>query len=290
MLTTSLTPPPRYSAPIKPLGAVQTNSLLSPPIASQGTPTPYSTSAPSLEISADAPVSVSAPHGPGPAPGTQFAAGPIVPAPTPVSSYGGLAPVPLRGTARVTHSYPALPEAPNPPLRPILMPAQWTGWALNSATPIPVLISTLTTALGAALRGKNVRTHIPFSALSPISDVIESRKRHHPRRCINARRALIVMHAWFEQAPGIASSEAFQLDHGHEVGRQWDEKIDSFRLRLENMLDNQPGSVTTNSEAAGTDSGSAGKGVGATNPVSRFNGTGKYPTSVTNGKLGLKTK
>ncbi|KAF8272242.1 hypothetical protein EI94DRAFT_1555684, partial [Lactarius quietus] len=33
--------------------------------------------------------------------------------------------------------------------------------------------------------------------------------------------------------------EAFQLDHGHEVGRQWDEKINGFRLSLEIMLDNE---------------------------------------------------
>ncbi|KAH9065525.1 hypothetical protein EDB87DRAFT_1555949, partial [Lactarius vividus] len=32
--------------------------------------------------------------------------------------------------------------------------------------------------------------------------------------------------------------EAFHLDHGHEVGHQWDERIDSFCLGLENLLIN----------------------------------------------------
>lgn len=68
--------------------------------------------------------------------------------------------------------------------------------------------------------------------------------------------------------------EAFQVDHEHEAGRQWDEKIDRFRLGLENILDNEQGSVTTNPEIAGTDSGSAKKEVGAANPVPGFNETG----------------
>ncbi|KAI9430678.1 hypothetical protein H4582DRAFT_1433752 [Lactarius indigo] len=35
--------------------------------------------------------------------------------------------------------------------------------------------------------------------------------------------------------------EAFQLIHGHEVSREWDEKIEGFRLGLENMLGNHSG-------------------------------------------------
>jgi hypothetical protein len=41
--------------------------------------------------------------------------------------------------------------------------------------------------------------------------------------------------------------EVFQLEHGHEVGHEWDEKVNTFRLGLENMLGNQPGSITINS-------------------------------------------
>jgi hypothetical protein len=37
--------------------------------------------------------------------------------------------------------------------------------------------------------------------------------------------------------------EAFDLDHGHETGDRWDDKINGFRLGLEKILGNEPGSV-----------------------------------------------
>lgn len=37
--------------------------------------------------------------------------------------------------------------------------------------------------------------------------------------------------------------EAFDLDHGHEIGDRWDDKIDGFRLGLEKILGNETGSV-----------------------------------------------
>ena len=43
------------------------------------------------------------------------------------------------------------------------------------------------------------------------------------------------------------------MEHRHEVGREWDEKVNGFSLGPENMLENQPGSVTIDSEAAGTE-------------------------------------
>ncbi|KAI0300699.1 hypothetical protein B0F90DRAFT_399686 [Multifurca ochricompacta] len=131
-----------------------------------------------------------------------------------VSSHGGgggRVTTPPRGTARVTRSYPALPDASHPPPRPIPLPGadllrrptggpygdsdtawqarddrepcfrektvvnDWirllfllertrrlctkgklTGFALNLAIGLQVLIGALTTALGAALSGKNV--------------------------------------------------------------------------------------------------------------------------------------
>ncbi len=66
---------------------------------------------------------------------------------------------------------------------------------------------------------------------------------------------------------------AFQLDHGQVVGPQWDKEINGFRLGLQNMLANRPGSVTINSETAGTNSDPE-KGIGAANPVPGFNGAG----------------
>jgi len=47
--------------------------------------------------------------------------------------------------------------------------------------------------------------------------------------------------------------EAFKLDHCHETGHTFDERINGFRLGLEKILGNQPGSVTvrTNGVAGG---------------------------------------
>jgi hypothetical protein len=42
--------------------------------------------------------------------------------------------------------------------------------------------------------------------------------------------------------------EAFDLDHGYEMGDKWDDKINGFRLGLERILGNQPGSVMVNAE------------------------------------------
>jgi hypothetical protein len=50
---------------------------------------------------------------------------------------------------------------------------------------------------------------------------------------------------------------AFDLDHGHEVGSKWDDKINGFRLGLERILGNQPGSVTVDADM-GNNSGRAG--------------------------------
>ena len=36
------------------------------------------------------------------------------------------------------------------------------------------------------------------------------------------------------------------MDHGHEVGDKWDDRIHGFRLGLERILGNQPGSVAVN--------------------------------------------
>ena len=37
--------------------------------------------------------------------------------------------------------------------------------------------------------------------------------------------------------------KGFQLDHGMETGHDWDHKITGFRLGLEQMLGNRPGTV-----------------------------------------------
>ena len=119
--------PPVIPLPTTPLGAVQTMmSLLSPPVASQGAPSPHPAPASHPEISPDAPVPTSVPpaSATAPTPATYIAANPTFPAPASVSSHGGRAPTPPRETARTTrYSYPTLPEPSHPPpARPIPLP------------------------------------------------------------------------------------------------------------------------------------------------------------------------
>lgn len=66
--------------------------------------------------------------------------------------------------------------------------------------------------------------------------------------------------------------EAFDLDHGHEMGDKWDEKIIGYRLGLESILGNRPGSVTVNAE--GTNSSSDKWGAAGTDPKVGPSGNG----------------
>lgn len=67
--------------------------------------------------------------------------------------------------------------------------------------------------------------------------------------------------------------EVFQLEHGHHVGREWDEEVNGFRLDLVNILRNHPRSFTINSEAALTQSG-PGEGAGTSDTALGINETG----------------
>ncbi|KAH8977157.1 hypothetical protein EDB83DRAFT_1622683 [Lactarius deliciosus] len=293
--------PPVISVPTTPLGAVQTMiSLLSPPATAQGAPPPHAMPTSPAGISPDVPVHASAPPPPPPppAPPTHIATDPVDPALGSVSSHGPRASTPPRGTARVTRSYPALPELSHPPPRPVPLPgadgrrltahyadsetawhtrddvdptrektvalrlkstidsatverdkaaqkAKWTGLALNIALGLQVLMGALTTALGAALSGKN--TSVAISILGGASTFVASylaRMRGSNEPQTSLLRAKALNHF-------LREIHAFALDHGHEVGREWDDKVNGFRLGLENMLGNQPGSVTINTEAAG---------------------------------------
>ncbi len=112
--------PPVIPVSTTPLGAVQTLiSQLPPPVASQSTPSPHTTPASPLEISPYAPVPTSSTPAPAPVHATETATDPTVPAPASVSLHGGRAPTPPRENARVTRSYPALPEPSRLPPRPI---------------------------------------------------------------------------------------------------------------------------------------------------------------------------
>lgn len=85
----------------------------------QGVPSPHPERAPPLRLSAHTPVPVS--RLPTPVPPKQFATDPAITAGTSISLQYGRAPtLQASGTARVTRSFPTLPEASNP--APCLIP------------------------------------------------------------------------------------------------------------------------------------------------------------------------
>jgi len=65
---------------------------------------------------------------------------------------------------------------------------------------------------------------------------------------------------------------AFKMDHGHEVGDKWDDRINGFRLGLERILGNQPGSVAIH--PSGAFDSNQEKGVGVMGPNTGFVGNG----------------
>ncbi|KAH9170009.1 hypothetical protein EDB89DRAFT_2230957 [Lactarius sanguifluus] len=280
--------PPVISVPTTPLGAVQTMiSLLSPPATAQGAPPPHAIPASPVEISPDVPVHASALPAPPPppAPPTHIATDPADPALASVSSHGArasyaptrncprhaLLPSAARAFAPTTASPkrlgilgtdvdPIREKTVALRLKPTIdsateerdkaaQKAKWTGLALNIALGLQVLMGALTTALGAALSGKN--TSVAISILGGASTFVASylarmRGSNEPQTSLLRAKAL---------SHFLREIHAFALDHGHEVGREWDDKVNGFRLGLENMLGNQPGSVTINTEAAGLSPG-----------------------------------
>jgi hypothetical protein len=70
--------------------------------------------------------------------------------------------------------------------------------------------------------------------------------------------------------------EGFTLDYGNEVGHQWDDKVNGFRLGYENILGNRPGSLAVKTEEGdknGTNaSQSQEKGIGRSDPIPGLSG------------------
>ncbi|KAH9032818.1 hypothetical protein EDB84DRAFT_1417842, partial [Lactarius hengduanensis] len=108
--------------------------------------------------------------------------------------------------------------------------AQWTGWALNVAISGQVIIGAM--ALGTAFRGIN--TSVAISILSGASTFVTSYSAC--TRGSDERQASLLRVEALNRF--LREVGAFQLIHGKEVSREWDEKIDGFRLCLENMLGN----------------------------------------------------
>jgi len=142
--------------------------------------------------------------------------------------------------------------------------AIFTGWAQNIALGLQVLVGALTTALGAALSGKN--TAVAISILGATSTLITSylaRTKGSNEPQTSLLRAQALEHF-------LREIEGFILDHGHEVGDKWDYKIKGFRLGLEKILGSHPGSVTISPD---TNPGQK-MAVGSVDPGARYTESG----------------
>ncbi|KAI0300683.1 hypothetical protein B0F90DRAFT_1722372 [Multifurca ochricompacta] len=130
--------------------------------------------------------------------------------------------------------------------------AKMTGYSINVAIGIQVVLGALTTGLGAALSGKS--SSVAISVLGGASTIAASylartRGTNEPELSLLRAKSLNQF---------LREVHAFKLDHGHKVGHALDERIEGFRLGLEGMLGNPAGSV-----AIGEDMGSGPVGVGA---------------------------
>ena len=112
--------------------------------------------------------------------------------------------------------------------------ARLTGWSLNGAIGLQVVLGTLTTGLSVVTSGK--QTAIMTAILGGISTVLASflakmRGSHEPE--FSSLRVK-------ELDRFIRECETFILDHGHEaVGgpdSEWREKLQEYRNRLESIL------------------------------------------------------
>jgi hypothetical protein len=67
----------------------------------------------------------------------------------------------------------------------------------------------------------------------------------------------------------VREIEGFKLDYGHKTGSEWDDKVHGFRLGLEKILGNQPGSLKINPD--GNFNPNQEKGMGDVDPSPWFN-------------------
>ncbi|KAF8147676.1 hypothetical protein B0H34DRAFT_278996 [Crassisporium funariophilum] len=116
------------------------------------------------------------------------------------------------------------------------MKAKWTGYALNAAIGLQVLLGSLTTGLSAvATTGKS--TAMQTTILGALATLVASylaraRGSNEPELSIARVKDL-------EQF--IRECEAFRLDHGHITGADLDLKLITFRHRFEELLGNGNG-------------------------------------------------
>ncbi|KAL0948203.1 hypothetical protein HGRIS_010810 [Hohenbuehelia grisea] len=114
--------------------------------------------------------------------------------------------------------------------------AKMTGWALNVAIGLQVLLGALTTGLSAVTSGK--QTSIMTSILGGLSTLVASylaRARGSNEPELSITRVKDLEHF-------IRECEAFKMDHGHKIGDDYlDRQLSSLRQRFEDLLGNASG-------------------------------------------------
>jgi len=113
--------------------------------------------------------------------------------------------------------------------------AKMTGYALNAAIGMQVLLGALTTGLSAATTGR--QTSISTAILGGLATIVASylaraRGSNEPELSITRVKDL-------EQF--IRECEAFKMDCGHILGDKYDAKLESLRRRFEELLGNANG-------------------------------------------------
>ncbi|TFK36738.1 hypothetical protein BDQ12DRAFT_633635 [Crucibulum laeve] len=116
------------------------------------------------------------------------------------------------------------------------MKAKMTGYALNAAIGIQVLLGSLTTGLSAvATTGR--QTAISTTILGGLATVVASylaRARGSNEPELSITRVKDLEHF-------IRECKAFQLDHGHVITNEFDERLIGMRDRFEELLGNANG-------------------------------------------------
>ncbi|KAF8805343.1 hypothetical protein BYT27DRAFT_7224969 [Phlegmacium glaucopus] len=108
--------------------------------------------------------------------------------------------------------------------------AKWTGYALNIAIGLQVLLGSLTTGLSASgiAGGKSVSA----SATLVASYLARARGSNEPELSITRNKDLDQF---------IRECQSFILDHGHVLGTEFDDVLIGFRRRFEELLGNANG-------------------------------------------------
>ncbi|KAJ3842532.1 hypothetical protein EV361DRAFT_931924 [Lentinula raphanica] len=113
--------------------------------------------------------------------------------------------------------------------------ARMTGIALNVAIGLQVLLGALTTALSAATSGK--QTSIAVSVLGGLSTLVAS----YLARARGSNEPELSTIRVKDLDEFIRECKAFEMDFGHCTGDEYDEKLQRFRTRFEELLGNANG-------------------------------------------------